>query len=140
MAYSTQVDLEKRISPAELAQMTDDTGGGTIDPAKIDEAIADADSEIDGYCADRYSVPFSPVPDLVRRISAELAIHILASRRGKMTEVVQNKRTAAVGLLKSISKGDVTLGTATQAVEVPDEAPEFESNDRLFSRDTMDGF
>ncbi len=48
----------------------------------IDEAIADADGEIDGYLAKRYAVPLSPVPKVINKFSKDIALYNLMSRAG----------------------------------------------------------
>ena len=48
----------------------------------IDEAIADADGEIDGYLAKRYAVPLAPVPKVINKFSKDIALYNLMSRAG----------------------------------------------------------
>ena len=40
----------------------------------IDEAIADADGEIDGYLAKRYAVPIDPAPKILNKLSKDIAV------------------------------------------------------------------
>lgn len=113
MAYATLTDLKKTLSEAQLIQLTDDAGLGLVDQPTIDKAIADADAEIDSYLGGRYTVPLSPVPALVNRLSADLAIYHLYSRRMSVPEQREKRYEASVDLLKMLSKGTATLGEAT---------------------------
>ena len=64
MAYSTVEEVKRRLGiPAANTQF--DT--------QINERIADADAEIDTYLEPYATVPISTPPDIVKKISAELA-------------------------------------------------------------------
>jgi len=79
MAYCTQNDIELAISEDVLTQLTDDENAGSVDSDIVAAAIATADSEIDGYCAVKYTVPFTTVPAIVKALSLEIAIIISTS-------------------------------------------------------------
>ena len=81
MAYCTQSDIEKQLPSERLITLTDDDGDDIPDTGVIDEAIADADEEIDSYLAARYTVPVSPVPGIVKKLSVDIAIWNLYARR-----------------------------------------------------------
>ena len=48
----------------------------------VEEAIEDADAEIDGYLAKRYDVPMSPAPKVLNKFSKDIAVYNLMSRIG----------------------------------------------------------
>jgi len=54
MAYCTLEDLKEKVSEDVLIELTDDEDTGVIDTSRTDRAMADAESEIDSYCAARY--------------------------------------------------------------------------------------
>jgi phage gp36-like protein len=81
VAYCTQSDIEERLPSVFLAELTDDTGGITVQAAPVTRAIADADSQIDSFSRGKHSLPYSPVPDSVRRWSVSLSILNLYKRR-----------------------------------------------------------
>lgn len=112
MAYSTQADLEEQISRAELVELTDDSGVGSVDTSALARAVADADAEIDSYCGGRYSVPFDPVPAIIRKISVDMAIYHLFSRRSvlKVPEERQKRYDNAIRFLRDVSRGLISLG------------------------------
>jgi phage gp36-like protein len=116
MAYATQTDLEKKIEPARLVQLTDDNNDGVADTAPIAEAIAAAGSIIDSYLATRYTVPVSPVPDLVRTMAADLAIYLLFSRRDQTNDARTAAYKDALTLLGRIASGTATIGAPESSV------------------------
>lgn len=112
MPYCTVDDIKKSIPEANIIQLTDDAGTGVIDQTKVNEAIAYADQLIDGYLRGRYSLPLNPVPGLVNKLSVDLAIFHLYSRRFEleMPESMMAKYKNAIKLLEQIQKGLVLLG------------------------------
>lgn len=116
MPYATETDLTTRYGADELVQLTDDTGTGTADPAKIAAALADADEAVNGYVAGRYAVPLSPVPMLVRRWSCDLARYFLHT--AAVPELVEANYREAIKGLDAVAKGTITLAAAGAAQPV----------------------
>lgn len=139
MAYCNQDDIGERLDQDTLIQLTDDTDTGAVDTSKVARAIADADAEINGYVARRYTVPLSPVPDLVRMLSVELAIYHLYSRRQGASEEWCERHKHNLATLTGISRGDVILDQDDPAAPASSPA-EFLSQPRVFSRDTLEDF
>lgn len=110
MAYSTQADLEKSLSPAQLVQLTDDDRDGVPDAAIVAEAITNADATIDSYLAARYPVPRSPVETVIRTASVSLAIWHIYNRRTIVNEAVSERYKATIAFLKALAEGKATLG------------------------------
>ena len=143
MAYCVLDDLKKQVPETVLIQLTDDADTGSIDTDHTDQAIADADAKIDSYCGKRYSVPFSPVPDILKKTSVDIAIYNLYSRRKGAPDHIEKRFNAAIQFLRDVSKGQATLGEDDPDGNPPDsEAPEMSSSnpDRVFTRDTLTGF
>lgn len=117
MGYCTQADIEGQLDRADLIALTDDNGIGSADAAAVARAIADADAEIDSYCGSRYTVPFSPVPVIVRKFSVDMAIYHLFSRRSvlKIPEERQKRYDNAIRFLRDAAKGLITLGADAPA-------------------------
>ncbi len=143
MAYCTLDDLENMIPEAVLIQLTDDAGTDTVDQGAIDDAIAQADAEIDSYCGTRYAVPFATVPDVVKKASVDIAIYNLYSRR--VEEIPQTRTDRyknAVRLLEAISKGTISIGVDPAPAEASQGLAESNRpvSDRTFTRDKLRGF
>ena len=144
MAYSTIDDIRALLPEDELLRLTDDEGLGSVNTARVDAAIARADADIDSYCAARYSVPVTPVPQLLKSISVDLAVYDLYSRAViSMPEVRGRRQRDARKHLEDIAGGRATLGTS----EVPspaDTGSGAETNKptdtNVFSRDKLGGF
>lgn len=113
MAYCTQADLLEAISEDELIDITDDADAGIVDTDAVTRAIADADAEINGYCAVQYEVPFATVPDLVRKLSVDIAIFNLYARRRGANEDRRARYDNAIKLLQRVADGTVSLGVDT---------------------------
>lgn len=138
--YCTLDDIKKLLPEEIVIQLTDDEGQGEVNPGRVDEAISQADAEIDSYCAVRYRVPFDPVPDLVKKCSVDLAIYNLYSRRAEEIPQTRTDRYRnAIRQLEGISKGTVSLGvdpppqSGTQG-----ERPDISGPTRIFSRSRME--
>lgn len=145
MAYSTQSDLLEQISEDELIELTDDAAAGVVDTDAVTRAIVDADAEIDGYCGKRHTVPFTTVPEIIRKLSVDLSIFNLYARRShlEVPDSRQKRYDAAIRFLRDVARGIVSLGEDDPEGSPPDSnAPEMASTNptRVFSRDTMSGF
>jgi len=106
-----------------------------IDSDVITRAIADADAEIDSYCASQYEpLPFSPVPVMVRKLSVDIAIYHLYARRKGATEERKRRYDEAIRFLRDAARGNVLLGSDGPAAD-DDAGPAAttDADDRIFS-------
>lgn len=114
MAYSTVSDFLEQLAEGELIALTDDSGQGTLDQARIDWAIAKADAVIDAHMpAGKYVLPFNPVPALARSFSVDLGIFNLFARRPNISEIpeaIKEQRNAALAYLKRVQTGEAGMG------------------------------
>ena len=142
MAYCTLDDIKRQLPEAVVMSLTDDSVTGSVDEGVVAEAIADADAEINAWMGGRYQVPFSPVPDVIRKISIDIAVYNLESRRdGDPPEVRKDRYRNAVKLLESIARGIVTIGAEESAAPAgPADLPLFTTPDPVFTRETLEGF
>lgn len=150
MAYSTINDIENVLPEKDIIALTDDEdiNPGSIEAdnpghadiiARVNDAIAAADSEIDAYSSNNYSVPFSPVPAIINTLSVNIAIYNLYSRREEeIPPTRQTRYDNAIALLTKISEGTLTVGDSTQ--DNISNTADSQLNDRLFTRTTMQGF
>ena len=134
MSYCTQADILEQLDEDVLIQLTDDDDLGAVDSDAVTRAIADADAEIDSYCGTRHTLPFSPVPVMVRKLSVDLAIYNLYARRRGVSEERQKRYDNAIRFLQDVSRGRVTLGADAPAAD-SDGGPEATTvkSDRTFS-------
>lgn len=151
MSYSTRAEVRKMIKDDALNAIIGDTF--IEEPAQreelvvplIDEAIVDADGEIDGYLAKRYAVPLSPVPKVINKYSKDIAIYNLFSRigidEGTGEKTYLNRYNAAVKFLTLVAEGKVSIGADADGDPSSAAAIGFSarSNPRLFTRGQMRG-
>lgn len=144
MPYCTIEDIKKLLPEADLVQLTDDEGAGTINPQRLEEAIAQADAEIDAYLSGKYAVPLAPVPALVKKLSADIAVYNLYSRRlEQIPETRAERHRNAVRMLEGIARGTISVGAATAPTPSAGAGgPEATrtADERTFTKTTMEGF
>lgn len=143
MAYCTLDDILGVIPQRDLIQLTDDTVPPVaVNQAVVDQAIAAADTLINGYIGERYSIPFSGVPELLKTLALDLTVYRLYLRRkkGEPPEAVKAAHDNALKLLRDVQAGKLSLGVTDTGQPVPQAtgvAPSITTSDRLFSRTTL---
>ncbi|MFZ2447497.1 MAG: DUF1320 domain-containing protein [Syntrophobacteraceae bacterium] len=143
MPYCTIDDIRNQLEEVRLVQLTDDEGTGAVVEARVDRAIGDADEEINGYLGARIAVPVSPVPESLRRLSADLAIYNLFSRREKVPEHRIERYRNAVRFLEQVALGKISLGHGDpegNPLEPDAPATAGDNPQRAFSRSSLTGF
>jgi len=141
MGYCTKADILGLIPEETLIQLTDDHGAGIVDDGIVDQSIADADAEIEGYCGERYTLPFSPVPAIIKKASADIAIYNLYGRRQGAPEDRSKRYDNAIKLLRDISAGKITLGASAPEETAQDTVDVSTSvDDRVFTKTTLENF
>ena len=114
----------------------------------IDEAIADADGEIDGYLAKRYPVPLRSVPKIINKCSKDIAVYNLFARigiqEGGEENIVRERYQQSIRYLTMISEGKASLnldsgGSGSGSGGSAPGTFAMTSSPRLFSRESMRG-
>jgi len=120
MAYCTQADIQNfEVTEKELIQLTDDDNVGDVEQSMVTAAIEKADAEIDAYCQGSYTVPFSPVPAIVRGWSATLAAFNLYRNRTKPATII-DRYNKVMSWLKDVQQGKAQIAGATQDQDLPE--------------------
>jgi phage gp36-like protein len=139
MTYATKADMIERHSSTELVQLTDREGTGDIDDTVLDRALNDADAEINGYLIGRYALPLASVPAVLQRLACEIARYHLYDQ--SVPEAIAQRYKDAIRALEAIAKGTISLGLdALGASVAPSGAPEFSAPERIFTRETLEGY
>lgn len=140
MAYATKQDLIDRYGAEDIVQLTDHSHTGGIDDDVLNRALADADAEINGYLAARYTLPLTDTPPLVKRIGCEIAYYLLF--RGGATELALDRYTKAAAVLRGLSNGSVSLGLNSAGTAEPgtESAVESSAPGRIFTGETLEGY
>lgn len=150
MSYSTRAEVREMIKEGAFNSIVGDEfhdeeeRKAMIGPIIV-EAIADADGEIDGYLAKRYTVPMVPAPKILNKLSKDIAIYNLFSRmgikEGSDEEIFLTRYNAAVKFLTLVAEGKVSIGADADGDPASAAAIGFsaKSNPRLFTRGQMRG-
>jgi phage gp36-like protein len=107
MTYATQADMADRFGNDELAQRTDRVAGLVIDATVLGRALSDADAELNGYLATRYTLPLPSTPVVLVRMACDVARYRLFG--DGVPETVRTRYLDAVSLLKRLANGEVQL-------------------------------
>jgi phage gp36-like protein len=147
MSYCDIDDIKNDISEADLIQLTDDDNAGVVDEAKVTDAIADADSEIDMYLRGRYDLPLDPVPRILKKFSVGITIYYLHMRRRIGSEISPDDAVAkryknALDELKLIAENKAHLVEADGDAVADEGGPQAskDEDDRVFSDDTLENY
>ncbi|MBI4665364.1 MAG: DUF1320 domain-containing protein [Nitrospinae bacterium] len=142
MSYCVIDDITKKLDERTLIELTDTAGTGTVDAAKVERAIRDADALIDSFVAKHYKTPMSPVPALVADLSATIAIVSLHRFRSVESPAWSQAYDRAMTVLKGVAEGNATLDGAPENPPPADSvasALTFSAPGRVFSRDSLKG-
>jgi phage gp36-like protein len=162
MAGSYSIDLnamKSRLSDQRLIQITDDAGSGSIDTAKVDDAITAAEAEFHLYAGVYYTTPVrksdNTIPQGIREKLLDATAWRLMQRRpeflrgsedeGKMWA---DRRAEVLAWYEAIAASDPkkklpiaeAVEKAAAAVADGHGLPKVGSDDSLFSRDRRVGF
>jgi len=135
--YILQADLE--IPGAHLIELTDDIDAGVVNTDVVDRSIADAEAEFDGYVGARYQVPLTSGLNVAKRCCRTIAKWYLYQRRDVLPENLEKDYNNVIRFLRDISKGVVSLGVDPAPSKGTSQGAEFDSPDRVFSRDNLKG-
>lgn len=133
--YCTQANLTDRFSEREIIQLTDRSTppAGTINTTVLNQAIADAEAEINSYLTG-YTLPLATVPANLVRIACDITRYYLYEDR--VIEQVQTRYNDAIKYLMQVAKGTISLGpdTSGEVAAVSTDSAQFESSASVFGR------
>lgn len=144
MPYSTQQNLIDRFGAAEIIQLTDrpdradPQNAGSIDVSVLNQAIADADAEINAHLTS-YPLPLTTVPPKLVRIASDIARYYLYD--DQMTDTVRQRYEDALAYLKAVAAGKIPLppdafGAAPAATDDVD----YTAAETVFTQQALKGF
>jgi phage gp36-like protein len=122
MPYVTNSDIEERLGTAAYIQLTDDTGTGSADLDKIEEARAGAEAEANSYFASRYKVPIDATGEpqvlaAIKCVVLDLIAYRLHGRRPPIPPDITRRRSEAIAWLAQVGLGVVHLPSAIPLAE-----------------------
>ena len=107
--YATPEDIRARYKEVYLMLAGKDAEGRP-DTAAVEQALAEAASEIDAILGTRFAVPVSPVPPVLRRIAVDLAVGALPPPGAPEASMYERRAREARGLLDKLAAGAASLG------------------------------
>lgn len=117
MAYIDETYILKKIKESDLDNLLKDDNGDETEGA-LTQAIAEADSIIDGYLRGKIeTLPIDPVPESIKLCSYAITMYNLHERvqYADRPEWVEKTYDNAINFLKDVSAGRVQLsGTAAE--------------------------
>lgn len=105
MAYCTAIDVRELIPLIDESVMPD---------AQMGVYIMRAESYVEGKLRDTYLVPFNPVPDLIKHVTAEYAAYlalrtIYSQNSPNSNDLVLALKESAEQLLNDLDRGELSL-------------------------------
>jgi len=142
--YTSLDKLKTRMPEKDILELTDDAVTGEIDEAIVNQAIADAESEINSKLRGRYTTPLtSPVPDVVEWIACMLTANKLYSRRHALvlSDGLARELKAARETLRDLQTGDQILEGFENSTSHPGFIKVNKTvADRMFSKPVLQSF
>lgn len=136
MTYATQQDMVDRYSEQEIIELTDRINATAIDVQVLDQALKDADGIINAHLPNHFSVPLSPVPDIIVTYACDLARYYLYDDAAP--EQVIKRKEDVFKFLSLVAAGKINLGvdsdTGSSASESNEGAVMFEGGGNVFDR------
>ncbi len=141
MAYATKADLQQRLTDTKLVQLTDFGNTGSMDEARITEALNVASALVDSYVAGRYTLPLT-VSDQVRDLTVELAVYKLHAARQAVPEQVRADHDRILSFLKDVGAGRASLDQSAklQASELDAKTKDHDAKPDVFDTDKLDAY
>lgn len=136
MTYCAKQDLIDRFGEAEIIQLTDRENTGAIDDGVLNQAIADADAQVDRKLRGRYTVPVTPAPDELKPIACDLARFYLYGVG--VSEVVETRYQAAMRELRDYATGINVLDIPAGSDDTPPQTVSVVASAEVFSDATLD--
>jgi len=108
----------------------------------IEDAVDSAESVVDSYCCGIYTLPFDPVPKIIKLITVDITIYELFSRgQQEVPEIRKNRYNNSIKLLEKFLKGEISLNIGTLETGLAnDQTVYISSNSSSFTEKNMVGF
>lgn len=139
--YATETEFIEAFGLELSVELTnlENPEADTVDSTVMNRALTRATSLIDGYLSGRYSLPLATTPELLKTICLDIARYQLG-HYGKESDA-RMRYDDAMRMLQQIANGTMQLGLP--AVDAPATAsgvPQYTAPDRIFTRDSLQGF
>jgi phage gp36-like protein len=139
--YATKQDLIDR-DEQMLWNFAIDRATGELSDTYINQALDQADEEINSFLGRRYVLPLPTVPGMLNKIAIIIAFYWLADRDNQATNLLEERYKMQLETLREIANGRRELGLPT--IEAPTESSVgkvelIQENERMFTRNSLRG-
>ena len=140
MAYATIADMEQRLDPVALGQLTKQVVSSAEYNAAINAELEQASAVVDSYAGARYTLPLE-TSVRVTQITVDITAYELEKNRATVRETDRQAYEDAMKFLRDLSAGRAVLDqpagadpqTTSAAVKVTDKT-------RAFSDTNLEGY
>lgn len=139
--YASVADMVSRFGEQDLVLLSwrEGAADGVINTPVVEQALADATAEINGYIGGRHKLPLSAVPEVLIGHCCSIARYLLNGDRAP--EQVTDRYNSVIKYLTAVGKGDLQLGLADdQPAQPTGTVATMQSDGLVFSRRTSKGF
>lgn len=150
MSYCTVNEVESMIKDDMIAQLL---GDGYIENQEekkqrmrpvIENAVEDAEAEIDGYLNKRYPVPLKIVPGVINKFAKDITIYNLMARtgidEGEREKTFLNRYRDAIKYLTLVSEGKADIGISINTSQgTAATGFKISTSDKLYGRNNLQG-
>jgi len=117
----------------------DGASWAALSSSRVDQALADADDEIDSYLMGRYTLPLAVVPGRLKTIACDIARYRLFD--DAVPEAIASRYEQAVRFLRDVGTGRLNLGLdGSDQAATPAGGAQHDGPERVFSMDTLEDF
>lgn len=139
--YATKQDLLDR-DEQMLWNFAVDRTTDELNDVWINQALDQADEEINSFLGRRYVLPLPTVPGMLNKVAITIAFYWLADRDQQATNLLEERYKMQLETLREISNGKRELGLPT--IEAPTESSVgkvelIQENERQFTRNSLRG-
>ncbi|HAK16757.1 MAG TPA: DUF1320 domain-containing protein [Acinetobacter junii] len=110
--FATLEAMIEKFGERQLIELTDNEQPyqDVINMNKLNAAMNEANSEIEGYIASRYSLPLQTTPPFLQSLACHMARYYACTGAMSDNDPIKSRYENAVKSLKEISKGTIALG------------------------------
>ena len=142
--YTNEAEMVKLFGMREMVEISNqsDASQTDINSERVTAAIKWAESVIDSYLCQRYTLPLpeNQIPVCLSSYAADMARYKL-DRETKFREAVLGDYQEALSWLKEVAAGKLGLGINTVQEETsPSPTVEFSATESVFSQEALSGF
>lgn len=110
--FATLQAMRDKFGERELIELTDieQPYTDTINVTRLNAAMQQANSEIEGYIGGRYPLPLQTVPPFLQSIACDMTRYHASTGAMSENDPIKTRYDAALKTLKEISKGTIQIG------------------------------